>query len=117
VAAADAVPATHFASDVWPIFRAKCTPCHDRGGGAAAFHTMADMNEYLASQQVFHAVLSPMYCPGAGSKGACAVVRVRSGQMPQGKGCKGDGSDTNPACLTRAEINTLLAWQASKFAP
>jgi hypothetical protein len=51
------------------------------------------------------------YCDGK-TKGACLLVRIQDGTMPQGGGCTGDpAQDTAKAgCLTAEEQAKLQAW-------
>jgi hypothetical protein len=91
-----------YEKDIKPIFSVKCAPCHTTTGTAAIFHTMASSYAPSATQP-------SSFCMGK-KKGECTIVRIKSGQMPQGKGCKGDGTDTNTACLTKAEIDKVQAW-------
>ena len=62
-------------------------------------------SSYAATQ------LGSYYCPG-NTKGACTIVRVHDGTMPQGAGCTGNPTTDagNPACLTAAEQATLQGW-------
>ncbi len=95
-------------ADVKPIFMAKCTPCHTTGGSAAIFHTLASSSET--------ATAASLSCPSK-TKGACTIVRIKDGTMPSGKGCKNDGTDVNPACLTKAEVDKVAVWAMGVIKP
>jgi hypothetical protein len=92
-----------YEKDAKPIFVAKCTPCHTDTGIAKLFHTLA--SSYTDANKASSA------CPGK-KKGECTIVRVKSGDMPQGKMCTGDPAkdSSNSACLTAAEQKTLQDW-------
>jgi hypothetical protein len=97
-----------YAADVQPILQTHCAPCHTvSGSGGANFAT-----EYAGTQ------LSSYYCSGM-TKGACALVRIQNGTMPQGKGCTGNPATDagNSACLTAAQQATLQAWIAGGQQP
>lgn len=90
-----------YAADVQPILAAKCAPCHTTGGsGSANFAT-----SYADTQ------LPSYYCPGK-TKGACTIVRIQEGSMPQGAGCTGNPTADagKPQCLTAAQQATIQAW-------
>lgn len=95
--------AVTYEKDAKPIFAAKCSPCHTDSGIAKIFHTLA--SSYTDANKASTA------CPGK-KKGECTIVRIKKGEMPQGKGCTGDPTmDTaNSACLTAAEQMTIQAW-------
>lgn len=94
------VPVT-YAGSVQPILQAHCAPCHTSGGSGGA-----NLATSYASTQ-----LASYYCPGK-TKGACTLVRIQDGSMPQGKGCTGNSATdaANSACLTAAEQATMAAW-------
>jgi len=60
--------------------------------------------------------LDSTFCAGK-KKGACALVRIKNGQMPQMKGCTGDAEKdgTNGFCLRPSEIAKLESWIANGF--
>jgi hypothetical protein len=90
-----------YAGQVQPILAAHCAPCHTQfGSGGANF-----ASSYAQSQ------LASYYCPGK-TKGACTLVRIQDGSMPQGAGCTGNPATDagNAACLSAAEQSTLQAW-------
>ena len=92
------------------IFAAKCSGCHT--GGSAGGHNigLADVDAaYTQSQQNADSAL----CTNL-SNGACALVRIQNGNMPQGRDCSGNPvmDADKPACLTQAEQDTLAAWIA-----
>ncbi len=100
-----AVCATRF-SDVHPIFRSNCTPCHSTGGSGG--HNIASSNistAYTQSQR------SSTTSPGH-TVGYASLVRVRNGSMPAGGGCTGNPvTDAgHAACLTASEQASLQAW-------
>jgi hypothetical protein len=100
-----AVCATRF-SDVYPIFRAHCTPCHSSGSSGG--HSIASSNISTAySQSQRSSTTSPGHTVGYAS-----LVRIRNGSMPAGGGCTGNPvTDAgHAACLTASEQASLQAW-------
>jgi hypothetical protein len=90
-----------YAGQVKPILQAHCAPCHTSFGSGGANLASVYADTQLASY----------YCPGK-TKGACALVRIQDGSMPQGAGCTGKPAldAGNAACLTAAEQATIQAW-------
>ena len=90
-------------ADVEAIFGAKCTGCHTGGGsgGHNIGNTAAD-----SSKSANHPSCSGL------NVGECTIVRIKSGQMPQGGGCSGDPATDagKPSCLTAEEQDTVQAW-------
>ena len=82
---------------VQPIFKKYCAPCHDSGasGGQSIAKSYAD------SQKDANA------CAGL-KIGACALQRIKNGEMPKGAGC--DADPTQAACPQAADIATIQAW-------
>ncbi|APR77107.1 Hypothetical protein A7982_02454 [Minicystis rosea] len=94
-------PTVTYAANVQPILAAHCAPCHTQlGSGGGNFAT-----SYTDSQK------PSTVCAGK-TKGACAIVRIQNGSMPQGAGCTGNPTldAGKPACLTAAEQSTIQAW-------
>ncbi|MFL5319774.1 MAG: hypothetical protein ACJ790_08960, partial [Myxococcaceae bacterium] len=98
-----------YATDAQPIYSQHCGSCHGSSfpSGSASFAV-----DYTDSQNQSY------YCPGK-TKGACTLVRILEGSMPNGAGCTGDPSldSSNPSCLTAAEQHTLSAWIAGGQLP
>jgi hypothetical protein len=94
-------------AQVKPALMARCGPCHDAGGSAAAAHTLADS---AASAKL--AANSPE-CMGR-TKGECAYIRMRSGTMPPRMMfmCSGNAAqDAGKAkCMTVEEQILLYGW-------
>ena len=86
-----------------PIFNAKCGACHTVAGSGG--HNIG--TSYEDSQ------LDSYSCDG--TKAECAMERIASGSMPQGKGCGGvvadDAANAN-VCITESEYAQLGAWIA-----
>jgi hypothetical protein len=95
---------THDAS---PIFVAHCGGCH---GGATPSGGNAFPTVYSDTQKAPNGSVTA--CTGTATVGACALIRIKNGQMPRGAGCTGNPTTDagNSACLTQAEQNTLQAW-------
>jgi hypothetical protein len=95
-------------ADASPIYKAKCAPCHsvDDSGGVD-FATV-----YADTQKVPNGDVP--VCSGVTTVGACTLIRIKAGQMPEGAGCTGNpATDSgNTACLTQAQQDTLQAWIA-----
>lgn len=96
-------PPVTYTADVQPIFGVKCDGCHTGlgFGGHNIGTTYADA--FLAADHPT--------CAGL-NIGECTIVRIQSGQMPQGGGCTGDPAQDagNATCLTQAEQDTVQAW-------
>ena len=96
-------PVSTFALDASPIFVAKCAPCHTGlgFGGHNIATTYAD---------ALTAAGHPS-CPGL-NVGQCTIVRIQSGQMPQGAGCTGNPvlDAGNASCLTANEQTIIQNW-------
>ncbi|MFK8030667.1 MAG: thrombospondin type 3 repeat-containing protein [Gammaproteobacteria bacterium] len=99
-----------FAANVQPILTTKCVPCHSGLGFGG--HNMATV--YGDS---LNAAAHPT-CPGL-TVGACALVRVRAGEMPPGAGCTGNPvTDAgNVSCMNYAEQTLLSSWINGGLAP
>jgi hypothetical protein len=97
-----------YAANVKPILAAHCAPCHTQfmSGGANFASSYADSQ------------LNSYYCPGK-TKGACTIVRIKEGSMPQGAGCTGNPATDagNAACLSAAEQSIIQAWIAGGQLP
>jgi hypothetical protein len=94
-------PTVTYAGDVKPILAALCVPCHTTfGDGGSNF-----ASSYAQSQ------LASAVCPGK-TVGACTVVRIQNGSMPQGAGCTGNPATDSgdAACTTAAQQATIEAW-------
>jgi hypothetical protein len=92
-----------YAGTAQPIFQAHCAPCHTVGkSGGVNF-----ASNYADTQGAAY----PAACAGL-NVGACALVRIKNGSMPKGKGCSGDPAMDagKAACLTAAEQAALDAW-------
>ena len=90
--------------DTQPIFKKYCNPCHSGMGGSGGLKI---------SDVYADAFLIANTCPGK-TKGACTIVRIKSGSMAPGAGCTGNPAldSANPKCLIAAEQATLEAWIA-----
>lgn len=98
------LPPPTYCDDAKPIFAAKCTPCHT--GGSSGGHNIG--KTYLDAKKQSGA------CPDK-PVGACAVIRIKNGTMPLGKGCGGPVPDADPSadsCVTESELEVLEAWVA-----
>jgi hypothetical protein len=92
-----------YTADTQPIFFEKCDPCHTTlGFGGHNIGTdyedaflPADNND----------------CTGL-NIGQCTIVRIQSGEMPEGAGCTGDPEQDadNPDCTTQLEQDLIQAW-------
>ena len=96
-------PTVTWTNDVQPIFSSKCTPCHT--GLGVGDHNVGS---------VYTDALLPAdssECNGL-LVGACTIVLIQSGEMPQGAGCTGNPAldEGNAACLTQAEQDSVQAW-------
>jgi hypothetical protein len=96
-----------YTADAKPIYEAHCTPCHsveDSGGVDFA-------SSYADTQKTPNVGVG---CSGVTTVGACTLIRIQNGSMPEGAGCTGNPvTDAgNAACLTAAQQATLQAWIA-----
>jgi hypothetical protein len=89
--------------DTQPTFFEKCDPCHTELGHG--HHNIG-----TTYNDAFHPAVNPD-CAGL-NVGQCTIVRIRSGDMPEGAGCTGipDQDAANPACLTQLEQDLVQAW-------
>lgn len=77
--------------DVYAIFAASCSPCHDSqtpGGGPSGGHSIGSSNKaiaYAASQK--NANIAK--CAGK-VVGECALIRIQDGSMPASGDCRSD---------------------------
>ncbi|MGK4008768.1 hypothetical protein WMF31_39535 [Sorangium sp. So ce1036] len=91
-------------SDVEPVLKARCAPCHTNtpaAGGFALTYAAAMTDAENAA------------CKAEGlNRGACALKLVLSGAMPANMGCKGDPAQDGgkAGCLNAEELATLQAW-------
>jgi hypothetical protein len=92
-------------ADVKPIFMAKCGTCHSGTGSGSTAHKLAENADDAKKMSYTGA------CSGK-PKGECALIRVKNGTMPFGKGCTGNPTTdaSKPDCLTQAEQDKLQAW-------
>ncbi len=93
----------NYTDDAQPIFAAKCLPCHTTLG-------LGGHNIATNYNDAFQAA-DNSDCDGL-TIGECTIVRILSGEMPQGADCSGDPSVDagNAACLTQLEQDTIQAW-------
>lgn len=99
-----------FASDVQPIFMSKCAPCH----------TILGLGGHnLATSYADNLATGSQFTCGGTTIGECALVRVRSGQMPPGAGCTGNPvTDAgNVSCLNYTEQSLVFSWINGGLAP
>ncbi len=99
-----------YTADAEPIYASHCAPCHTTGmSGGVDFASV-----YADTQKVQSTANALADCPTATvpNVGACTLVRIKLGHMPEGAGCTGNPTtDTGKAaCLTAAEQATLEAW-------
>lgn len=96
-------PAVTYTADIQPVFAEKCAPCHTGAGigGHNIGTTYADA--FLPADN--------SDCDGL-NVGQCTIVRIQSGEMPQGAGCTGDpAQDAGIAdCLTADQQALLQTW-------
>jgi hypothetical protein len=92
-----------YADDVSPLMQIRCAPCHT---STTSTSTDASFALHYANTQV-----PSQNCPGL-TNGACFLVRIKNGSMPQGAGCTGDptADAANSACLTAAEQEIMTQW-------
>jgi hypothetical protein len=93
---ADEFCSATYATNVQPIFFAKCAPCHT--GLLSGGHNMG--TTYADTQ------LASYYCPGL-TKGACTIVRIHDGSMPAGLGCN---TTTSPGCVSAGDQEIIEGW-------
>ncbi len=99
-----------YAVNVQPILVAKCAPCHT-GLGLGGHNIGITYADSLNAAN--HAS-----CPGL-TVGACALTRVRAGQMPPGAGCSGNPiTDAgNVSCLNYNEQTLVFSWINGGLSP
>jgi len=92
-----------YTEDTQPIYFEKCDPCHTGLGFGG--HNIG-INYEDALQPAHNAD-----CTGL-TVGACTIVRIQSGEMPEGAGCTGDPEQDagNAACTTQHEQDLIQAW-------
>jgi hypothetical protein len=92
---------------VKPIFMTRCTPCHEGTGSGSTAHKLAENADDAKKMSYTGA------CSGK-PKGECALIRVKNGTMPFGKGCTGNAATdvSKTGCLTQEEQDRLAAWIA-----
>jgi hypothetical protein len=90
-----------YAGQAQPIFQMYCAPCHTVDG---------DDGVNFASNYADTQVQSNL-CSGL-DVGACTLVLIQNGYMPEGAGCTGNPTldSGNPECLTAAAQATIQAW-------
>jgi hypothetical protein len=90
-----------YSGQAQPIFAMYCAPCHTIYGADGV---------NFASNYADTQVPSNL-CPGL-DVGACTLVLIQEGFMPDGAGCTGDPAQdaANTACLTAAAQATIQAW-------
>jgi hypothetical protein len=90
-----------YTTNVQPVFVKYCSPCHNGGGSGGTNFAMS----YAQSQ------LMAGTCAGK-TVGACTVVRIKTGSMPQGEGCTGNPvmDAGNLKCLTANELQIIEDW-------
>ncbi len=95
--------------DVYPIFAASCSPCHNSqspGGGPSGGHSIGSSNKaiaYAASQK--NANLTK--CAGK-VVGQCALIRIQDGSMPASGECRSDPHGAK--CPDSAEQALIQQW-------
>jgi len=89
--------------DTQPIYFEKCDPCHTELGHG--HHNIG-----TTYNDAFHNALNPD-CAGL-NVGQCTIVRIRSGDMPEGANCTGDPAQdaAKPDCTTQLEQDLIQAW-------
>lgn len=95
--------------DVYAIFAADCTPCHNSqtpGGGPSGGHSIGSTNKaiaYAASQK--NANIAK--CSGK-TVGECALIRIKDGSMPASGDCSRDPK--GPKCPDSDEQALIQQW-------
>ena len=89
---------TSFETEVWPIFKARCSSCH--GVGRAGGHSVGS------------SVLATAYAD-AQRLGSTLIDRLDGGGMPPA--CSGQPGD--PGCIAVAELATIQGWLDTGMAP
>jgi len=92
-----------YTEDTQPIYFNKCDPCHTTFG-------LGGHNIGTNYEDALQPADNPA-CTGL-TVGACTIVRIQSGEMPEGAGCTGDPDQDadNPACTTQHEQDLIQAW-------
>lgn len=92
-----------YTDDVQPIFVNKCAPCHTSLGIGGHNIGITYSDAFLPADN--------NDCDGL-NVGQCTIVRIQSGDMPQGAGCTGDPAQDagNASCLTQSEQDLVQAW-------
>jgi hypothetical protein len=92
-----------YTEDTQPIYADKCEPCHTELGFGG--HNIGSEYEdaFLPANN--------NDCDGL-TVGECTIIRIQSGEMPQGAGCTGDPEQDadNPDCTTQLEQDLIQAW-------
>ncbi len=99
-----------WATDMQPIFQAKCSPCHVGTSPTMCSSGACFGSHYDAALQAANNAA----CQGL-SVYECIPVRLGDGSMPLGAGCTGDPTldAGNASCLTAAEWDLLNQWVAA----
>ena len=92
-----------YTNDVQPIFAEKCQPCHTGFGLGGHDIGINYADAFLPADN--------SDCDGL-NVGQCTIVRILSGEMPNGAGCTGNPVQDagNAACLTQEEQDTVQGW-------
>ncbi len=95
--------APRYSTDVQPIFAQKCQPCHTGLGLGGHDIAVNYADAFLPADS--------SECDGL-NVGQCTIVRILSGDMPNGAGCTGNPVEDadNPECLTQQEQDTVQGW-------
>ena len=99
-----------YEKDVQPLYAKYCTPCHSGSKDNACSGGSCFVDFYSAL--AFPSYTGACATAGAADKGACGIVRIKDGSMPQGKGCSGDpvADAGKPGCMTADEQDLIQAW-------
>lgn len=99
-----------YAANVQPVLMAKCAPCHTGLGLGGHNLAVAYADSFLTTSNV--------NC-GSANVGQCSIIRVQSGQMPNGAGCTGNPilDAGNVSCLTYPEQLALFSWVNGGLSP
>lgn len=110
----DAAKSVTYTKDVQPIFRAKCSPCHD--GQELGHHDIA--TNYTDALQPIESFDS-FGCWNDTEQtmpkkvGECALILIMNGRMPSGAGCGNDMPLEPEKCLSSEQKAVIAAWVAA----
>jgi hypothetical protein len=108
--------AVTYKKDVQPIFKAKCTPCHDSGselggqGGHDIASDYADVHHKAMSFDAMGCFSGDLDNPVFVTLGECAVISARRGWMPQAKACDMPTPPNPSVCVSASELAVLEKW-------